>query len=93
MRMFTSTKLLLILALIAANLNPARKASAQSCQDPNCCKQCGAISMVYQYTRSCSEATCWVTLCTFNSNQCTYGTSDRYNDICSTTTTFYCYPD
>jgi len=93
MRMFPLTKILMISALITANISPAKRASAQSCPDPNCCKKCGAISLRYQFTRSCSAGTCWVTQCSFTSNYCTPGIIETYNDICQTSQIWYCFPN
>jgi len=66
MRMFTPTKILLLLTLLAANLGPAKTALAQSCPDPNCCKTCGAIWAGAETTRSCTGGTCWITSCSFH---------------------------
>jgi hypothetical protein len=93
MKMFTSTKVLLILALLAANIVPARTASASCGSDPNCNKTCGAISEVTGETRTCSGGTCWVTICTTESSLCDeqYG-SDKFNDGCNSMASFFCEP-
>ena len=79
MRLFTATKVLVLFALLAANV-PAR-----SIDDPNCYKTCGQGSDLYHYTRSCTQATCWVTNCPLTSGLCQSGTTsnDTFNDFCS----------
>jgi len=93
MRMFTPTKILLLLTLLAANLGPAKTALAQSCPDPNCCKTCGAIWAGAETTRSCTGGTCWITSCSFHSNFCSGGFTDNFNDFCQSSAMFYCFPD
>lgn len=89
MRMFRSTKVLLILALLLANIGTARRASAFCCTDPNCCKTCGAISEVTGFTRSFAVGTCWVTLCFVESSLCNLPGTGNYDDCCSSTTAFF----
>jgi hypothetical protein len=91
MRMFTSTKVLLLFALLAANTGAARRASA-CLLDANCEKTCGASTETGGYTRSCSEGTCWVTHCFLESSLCNLPGTGNYNDCCNNTSSFFCEP-
>jgi hypothetical protein len=81
MRMFTSTKVLLLFALLAVNLGPAKRALAQGCPDSTCCKTCGAITQENLYQRNCSSGTCHVTLCGYRSSH-GVGCTDNFVDLC-----------
>lgn len=90
MRVFTTTKAVLLATLLAVNLTPAKRALAQG--DPNCNKTCGELPQGGTATRSCTGGTCWITSCALHSNYCN-GFSDNHNDFCSSSPMIYCYPN
>lgn len=100
MRLYPSTRIILLLALLTANLGPARRASAQGgCPDPNCCKTCGAGSELYQFNRNCSGGTygniCSVTECDLHSTgfcQPYYSADDTNVDVCANSVGYFCEP-
>ncbi len=92
MRMYGSTKVLLIFALLLANTGTARRALAYCCNDASCCKTCGAGSEVTQYQRSCTRGTCYVTLCFVESSLCGSGYDGNWNDCCNNTASWFCEP-
>jgi hypothetical protein len=92
MRIFTTTKVLLILALLAANTGAARRAAACYFTDSNCEKTCGAGSQVTGSARTCSGGTCYVTVCWVTSGLCNQPGTGNYNDCCYSTPSFFCEP-
>lgn len=64
MKLFTSTKVFLLLALLAANLIPSQSLFGQ-CIGQNCCKDCGADGVLNLTRRSgCGTGSgCYVTEC------------------------------
>ena len=80
MKLFTSTKVFLLLALLAANLIPSQTLFAL-CGDPNCCKTCGEWGAEEYYNRpGCDSAggTCHVVECYSSGPGCL----DTFNDSC-----------
>lgn len=78
MKLFKTTKLVLLLTLLFANV-AAPKLLAGSCIDPNCCKACGWGYLDASYTRSCTEGPCYVSYC---STQGPPPCTDIFNDSC-----------
>ena len=88
MKLFYTTRILLLTALLVANLSTSAKAYFDQCDtdaaDPSCCKNCGEGDIMNIYFRNCTTlgdpSTCDVTACAVQAPDCGY--SDSFNDSC-----------
>lgn len=80
MRIFQSTKIALLIALIIVNLAPLLRVSAQTgCQPPTCCTNCGDGQVINVFrTNNCSGSTCYLTACSGQETGC----SNNVNQNC-----------